>query len=128
MPGLNLTGPDTVRAMPVDELFDYWGVRLNGPKAAGKNMRLGFNVTDTGKKYTLTVRNGALTDYERPAVNPDASLTMNKSVLDDIQLGTTTLDAAIAKGAIKVEGDKGKVKEFFSLLDVYPFWFDIVTP
>jgi len=128
MPGLNLTGPDTVRAMPVDELFDYWGVRLNGPKAAGKNMRLGFNVTDTGKKYTLTVRNGALTDYERPAVNPDASLTMNKSVLDDIQLGTTTLDAAIAKGDIKVEGDKGKVKEFFSLLDVYPFWFDIVTP
>jgi len=128
MPGLNLTGPDTVRAMPVDELFDYWGVRLNGPKAAGKDMRLGFNVTDTGKKYTLTVRNGALTDYERPAVNPDASLTMNKSVLDDIQLGTTTLDAAIAKGDIKVEGDKGKVKEFFSLLDVYPFWFNIVTP
>ena len=128
MPGLNLTGPDTVRAMPVDELFDYWGVRLNGPKAAGKSMRLGFNVTDTGKKYTLTVRNGALTDYERPAVNPDASLTMNKSVLDDIQLGTTTLDAAIAKGDIKIEGDKGKVKEFFGLLDVYPFWFDIVTP
>jgi len=128
MPGLNLTGPDTVRAMPVDELFDYWGVRLNGPKAAGKSMRLGFNVADTGKQYTVTVRNGALTSYERAAVKPDAALTLNKSVLDDIQLGTTTLDAAIAKGDIKVEGDKGKVKDFFGLLDVYPFWFNVVTP
>jgi len=125
---ISLQGPDMVKAMPPGELFDYWGVRLNGPKAAGKNMTLGFNVADIGKQYTLTVRNGALSSDERVAATADARLTLNKQVLDRIQLGQTTMDQAIAAGDIKVEGDKGKVRDFFSLLDTYPFWFDIVTP
>jgi alkyl sulfatase BDS1-like metallo-beta-lactamase superfamily hydrolase len=45
-----------------------------------------------------------------------------------MQLGETTLDDAIAKGDIKVQGNTGTVKEFFGLLDTYPFWFNIVTP
>lgn len=125
---LNLQGPDTVQAMPPDELFDYWGVRLNGAKAAGKDMALGFDVTDIGKRYTLLVRNGALTSSERAATKPDARLTLAKPVLDRIQLGQVTVDQAIAAGDIKVEGDRAKVKDFFALLDTYPFWFDIVTP
>ena len=127
-PAVDLTGPDTIRAMPPDELFSYWAVRLDGPRAAGRSMRLGFNVADIGKQYTLSVRNGALTTQDRAAVRPDAQLTLDKAVLDRIQLGQTTVDKAIADGDIQVQGDKGKVTDFFALLDVYPFWFDIVTP
>ncbi|WP_309261887.1 alkyl/aryl-sulfatase [Lysobacter arvi] len=127
-PALDLTGPDTIAAMPPDQLFSYWGVRMNGPKAAGKDMTLGFDFADLRKQYTLMVRNGALTTESKAAAKPDAQLTMNKAVLDRIQLGQTTIDEAIASGDIKVQGDKGKVKTFFSLLDVYPFWFNIVTP
>lgn len=69
-PALDLTGPDTIKAMPPDELFDYWGVRLNGPKAAGKDMRLGVDIADLHKQYTLTVRNGALTTEAKAARTP----------------------------------------------------------
>ena len=33
-PGVDTATPDTIKAMPPDMLFDYLGVRLNGPKAA----------------------------------------------------------------------------------------------
>jgi alkyl sulfatase BDS1-like metallo-beta-lactamase superfamily hydrolase len=127
-PALNLAGPDAVNAMPLDMLFDYWGVRFDGPRAAGKQMQLGMNIADLKQDYTLSVHNGVLTyNAVRPA-KPDAQLTLDKAVLDRVQLGQTTIDDAIASGDIKVTGDRAKVTEFFGLLDTYPFWFDIVTP
>ncbi|HEY1139270.1 MAG TPA: alkyl sulfatase dimerization domain-containing protein [Lysobacter sp.] len=127
-PALNLAGPDTVGAMSPDMLFDYWGVRFDGPKAAGKQMQLGVNVANLKQDYTLSVHNGVLTwNASRPA-KPDAQLTLDKAVLDRVQLDQTTIDDAIASGDISVTGDRAKVTEFFGLLDTYPFWFDIVTP
>ena len=127
-PALNLAGPDAVNAMPLDMLFDYWGVRFDGPRAAGKQMQLGMNIADLKQDYTLSVHNGVLTyNAVRPA-KADAQLTLDKAVLDRVQLGQTTIDDAIASGDIKVTGDRAKVSEFFGLLDTYPFWFDIVTP
>ena len=38
LPAPNTASPDTVRAMSLDLFFDYLGVRLNGPKAAGKTI------------------------------------------------------------------------------------------
>lgn len=127
-PALNLAGPDTVGAMPPDMLFDYWGVRFDGPRAAGKRMQLGMNIADLKQDYTLSVHNGVLTwNAARPA-KPDAQLTLDKAVLDRVQLGQTTIGDAIASGDITMSGDRAKVDEFFGLLDTYPFWFDIVTP
>ncbi len=46
--------PDTIRAMDLDLLFDYAAMRLNGPKAEGKSMKLNWNFTDTSQKYVLS--------------------------------------------------------------------------
>jgi hypothetical protein len=34
-------------------LFNYLGVRLNGPEAAGKSITLNFGLTDTGEQAVL---------------------------------------------------------------------------
>ena len=34
--GIRPTSPDTIRAMPPEMLFEYLGVGLDGPKAAGE--------------------------------------------------------------------------------------------
>ena len=44
--GVDTASPDTIKAMPPDMLFDYLGVRLNGPKAAGKVIELNVDLTD----------------------------------------------------------------------------------
>lgn len=119
---------DTIRAMSPDLLFNYLGVRLNAEKAAGKNLVLNVNFTDLNKTYALSVENAALNVDEKAAAKADANVTLTKTTLDDVQLGQVTLEAAIAKGDVKVEGRKEALGEFLAMLDAFPFWFNIVTP
>jgi alkyl sulfatase BDS1-like metallo-beta-lactamase superfamily hydrolase len=53
---------------------------------------------------------------------------MTKTVLNDIQLGKTTLDKAVADGSAKIEGNAAVVNDFLASMDSFKFWFNIVTP
>ena len=125
--GVNTASPDTIRAMPPDMLFDYLSVRLNGPKAAGKKIGLNIDFTDLKQQYGLVVENAVL-NYGKPLAKPDAKLTMSKATLDSIQLKEITLEQAITKGDLKIEGKREAFADFMALLDTFPFWFNIVTP
>jgi alkyl sulfatase BDS1-like metallo-beta-lactamase superfamily hydrolase len=119
--------PDTIKAMPPEMLFDYLGVRLNGPKAWGKKIGININFTDLNQQYGLMVQNGVL-NYGKPLPKPDVSLQMSKATLDDIQLKKLTLDQGFANGSLKSQGRREAFIEFMGLLDTFPFWFNIVTP
>lgn len=125
--GVNSASPDTIKAMPPEMLFDFLAVRLNGPKAAGKKIGLNMSFTDLKKDYGLAVENAVL-NYGKPLAQPDAKVTLSKATLDAIQLKETTLEQAITKGDVKIEGRREALGEFLGLLDSFPFWFNIVTP
>ena len=127
MGGINTATPDTIKAMPPEMLFDYLAVRLNGPKAAGKKIGLNIDFTDLKKQYGLAVENAVL-NYGKPLAQADAKLTMSKATLDSIQLKEMTLEQAVAKGDLKIDGKREAFIEFMGLLDTFPFWFNIVTP
>jgi alkyl sulfatase BDS1-like metallo-beta-lactamase superfamily hydrolase len=114
--------------MSPELLFDYFGVRLNGPKAEGKKIGLNVNFTDLNKKYGLIVENGALNYGSTLIEAPDAALTLSKATLDKIQLNEISVDGAIASGDLKIDGQQQAFRDFLALLDTYPFWFNIVTP
>jgi alkyl sulfatase BDS1-like metallo-beta-lactamase superfamily hydrolase len=120
--------PDTIRAMPPEMLFDYLAVRLNGPEAAGKRIALNLYFTDLKKQYSLVVENGVLNHAAKPVNKADARITVSKATLDQIQLKETTMEQAIASGALKIQGRREAFGEFMGLLDDYQFWFNIVTP
>ncbi|WP_199556492.1 alkyl/aryl-sulfatase [Sandaracinobacteroides hominis] len=118
---------DVIRAMPPEMLFDYLSVRLNGPRAAGKKLALNFDFSDLGKVYGVRVENGVM-NHGGAVQRPDATLKLPKATLDTIQLGQTTMEKAIASGDASISGDPAALKQFMSLLDSFPFWFNIVTP
>jgi alkyl sulfatase BDS1-like metallo-beta-lactamase superfamily hydrolase len=126
--GINTASPDTIRSMPPEMLFDYFGVRLNGPKAAGKNIALNVDFTDLKKKYALVIENGVLNWSDQQVAKPAASVSLTKPTLDKIQLGEAKAADLIQSGELKLTGSRESFDEFFGLLDTYPFWFDIVTP
>lgn len=128
LPALDLYGPDLLAAMPPELVFDYWGVRLNHEKAAGKKLVVGFDLTDLKRQYTLSLANGVLTQSARRAAAPDARLVLTKAAFDRLQNNQTTLDQAIQQGQIRVEGRREAATELLGMLDDFPFWFDIVTP
>ena len=85
--------------------------------------------TDTGEKFALGVENAALHYTEgRLHAEPSATLTLTRTALNDIILGTATLDEKIAAGEVEVGGSRVAVTEFVGLLDDFEFWFNIVTP
>ena len=129
LPAPGTASPDTVKAMSLDLFFDYLGVRLNGPKAAGQKITLNLDFPDTKEKYVLALRNGALS--HRPntqAEDADATITLNRAALNHIVLGETSLDKEISSGNVKVQGQKEALDQFLTLLDKFNFWFNIVTP
>ena len=121
---------DTIRAMPMELIFDYLGVRLNGPKAEGKTITINWNFTDTKEQYVLALENGALNHTaDKQAKEADATLTLTRAALDEaIRGGKPKLEAEIASGDIKLEGNKEKVGELLSLMDKFDPMFNIVTP
>jgi alkyl sulfatase BDS1-like metallo-beta-lactamase superfamily hydrolase len=125
--GINTASPDTIKAMSPEMLFDYLAVRLNGPKAAGKKIGINIDFTDLKKQYGLAVENAVL-NHGKALAKPDVKLTLTKATLDAIQLKETTLEAAITKGDLKIDGKREAFTEFMGLMDSFPFWFNIVTP
>ncbi len=119
--------PDVIKSMPPEMLFDYLAVRLNGKKALGKKIALNIAFSDLDQEYGLTVDNAVL-NYGKPLARPDAKATLSKATLDAIQLKEVKLEDAVAKGDIKIEGRPEAFREFLGLLDVFPPWFNIVTP
>ncbi|CAM4408756.1 Putative sterol carrier protein [Bordetella pseudohinzii] len=129
LPTPDTASPDTVRAMTLDMLFDYFAVRLNREKAAGKHVVLNLDFSDTKEKYTLEMVNSVLNHTEgKVAKEPTASMTLSRDTLNRIVLKETTLQDALAKGDLKVSGDQQKITDMFASLDNFEFWFNIVTP
>jgi alkyl sulfatase BDS1-like metallo-beta-lactamase superfamily hydrolase len=129
LPAPNTASPDSVRAMSLDLFFDYLGVRLNGPRAAGKKITINFNFTDTGETAVLFLNNAALNHSpDRQDANADATLTLTRTALNKIILQESAIDKEIKNGEVQVIGSLDKVQELVSLLDSFEFWFNIVTP
>jgi alkyl sulfatase BDS1-like metallo-beta-lactamase superfamily hydrolase len=110
-------------------IFDYLAVRLNGPKADKERIELNWIFPDIQQKYRVLVNHGVLNYFpEETADKADATITLTRSKVNDLILGRQTFDQAKADGSVTVQGDPEKVNQFFSLLDKFNFWFNIITP
>jgi alkyl sulfatase BDS1-like metallo-beta-lactamase superfamily hydrolase len=128
LPTPSTASPDSVRAMSTALFLDYLAVRLNGSKAGDRPITLGLALSDVGESWTLIVRNGALS--HRVGIDPDAdaTLTIDRSDLDEVILGTAPIADQIADGRAKLKGDDQALRDFIGLLDDFEFWFNIATP
>ena len=121
--------PDTVAAMPLELFFDYLSIRLNGPRAEGKTIKLNLELPDTKDKYLLVVQYGVLQYHkDQQAKDANASLTMSRDTLNEIIGGKLKVEQGVTKGKIKLGGDATKFEEFVSLLDTFDPWYQVVMP
>ena len=120
---------ETLAALRTEQLWDVLGVRLNGPKAEGKQIVLNWSFTDTGETFALNLENSALTYTEgMQAANADASFTLARSTLDEVIAKQTSFPEAVAGGKIKVGGNPMRLAELMGLMDEFPRMFEIVEP
>ena len=129
IPATSTLNADTLKAVNLELFFDYLGVRLNAAKAEGKRIVLNWNFTDSKQLFALNLDNSALTWVEgKQAAKPDATLTLTRDALNQVLLGKLTFPAAMASGAVKVDGDPRKFGELFGMLDSFSADFNIMEP
>jgi alkyl sulfatase BDS1-like metallo-beta-lactamase superfamily hydrolase len=114
-----------LRSLPADDLLESLSVRLNGAKAgAAGDLALTVAFTDTGERFAVSVENAVL-HHAAGEGGPAVSLT--RPGLIALVIGETTLDKALAEGAVSGDG-AAVLGQLLPLLDRFDFWFEIVAP
>ena len=121
--------PDVVAHLSVPQLLDAMAIRLDGPRAAGAELRIDWVIADPDEAHALTVRNGVLRHrpgrHDPPA---DAALLVDRAALDQLLLKTADVAALAESGRLRVEGAGERIGELLGLLDEPDPAFPIVTP
>jgi len=123
--------PDLIAALTPAQIFQAMAVRVNGPRAAGAHLVIGWVYTDPAEVWTLVLANGVLVAHEGEAPEYGAArvtITMPRSVHNEVLAQTTTMPDQVRAGAVTIDGDPIALLEFNSYLDDPNRTFAIVTP
>ena len=126
---LSTQGPDMLRAMTPEMVFDLLAVRLNHEKTDGLNVGIQFNFTDSGDKYALELSNSVLNNTKgRVLKNPDVTLNLTRMGFMKMTVGKVPLPELIKSGDVKPEGNLKALGAVFANMETPNPMFDIVTP
>ncbi len=98
--------PDVIRAMSTELFLNFLAIKMDSRKADGLRFTINLVTPDNGEKFIVEMENATLTNIAGlQADKADLTLTINRSDLEQTMMGAKTLEAQIAAGAAKVEGD-----------------------
>ena len=121
--------PAILAELSVAQILDGMKVRLNGSRAWGRRLTIGWQVTDPDERRLLQVENGVLNHRPwKDGAEPEATLIVERQALNELLGGTADLAALAGSGRLRVEGDAVKLGELLGLLDEPDPGFAIVTP
>lgn len=115
--------------MPLDNLFDAFAMRLDGPKAAGRHYRFKLSFTDLGKTYRWELVNGVLHAWaDRDTDNPTAHLTLSTADFKRMMFGLVSASDLKAEGRLMIDGNAQAFSELASFFVSFNPRFPIMTP
>jgi len=118
-----------VRNLPIPLVLDAMAVRLDGPRAAGTEIRMNLVDTVDGARYSLWLQHSVLHHRVDDAfARPDLTIAAEHDVLAGVLFGMLPLTDAVAAGLASAEGDGEALTRLHGLLDHFDQAFPIVTP
>jgi alkyl sulfatase BDS1-like metallo-beta-lactamase superfamily hydrolase len=115
--------PAILAQLTPEQLFDAVAIRVDGPRAWDLDLALDLTLTDLGRSFHLTLRNGVLVYVERePAPDAALHLTLDKPRLLRLAGGD------LSPEGIEVDGDLDILRRLIDVLDQGDPSFDIVVP
>ncbi len=115
--------PAVVAQLSPEQLFDSVAISVNGPAAWDLDLALDVTLTDLGRNYRLTLRNGVLIYVQRAADGTAAAtLTLTKARLLGLLAGDTS------SPGIDITGAPTTLQTLLGVLEAGDPSFNIVTP
>ncbi|MFD4227479.1 alkyl/aryl-sulfatase [Streptomyces sp. NPDC058545] len=122
--------PDLLAAMTLEQFFDSLAIRVDGSRSWDADITVRFHLTD-GDPAVLRLHNGVLTHVTgagSATIVPDVEITLDRSALHTVLLGSTTPDELARRAGVEVAGDLRKLTELLGHLGTPDPDFAIVTP
>ncbi len=127
--------PDMIAGISPELYFNYMGMQFLGTQNG--EMQYNFNITLTdliggdSEKASLIIRNGVVNsrvgpDSHLPSGITTASVSVKLSDLKNLSFGVITPDQFMQ--VARISGNRPAFENFISQLQLFEFWFDIVTP
>jgi alkyl sulfatase BDS1-like metallo-beta-lactamase superfamily hydrolase len=121
------TSPDVIRAMSTELFLNFLGIRMDSRKADGMRFTINLITPDNDEKFIIELENATLTNIKGfLSDKPDLTLTINRADLEQTMIGAKTLEAQIADGTAKVEGDASLLKQLASTMVEFDPRFEIM--
>mgnify|MGYP000952790301 CR=1 FL=1 len=128
-PDTSTQGPDVVRGMTMELIFDYIALRLNHQKVDGQKVGISMVFTDLKETWALELSNSVLNNTKgRVLKKPDVTLTLTRPAFLGMLLAGKKLPDLIQAGAVKLEGDPKAFGAVFANIESFDPFFNIVTP
>jgi alkyl sulfatase BDS1-like metallo-beta-lactamase superfamily hydrolase len=119
--------PDVIRAMSTELFLNFLGIRMDSRKAEGMKFTINLVTPDNGEKFIVELDNATLTNIEGfQAEKADLTLTINRADLVLTMMGAKTLEAQIADGTAKVDGDSSVLAKLASTMVDFDPRFEIM--
>ncbi|HQY98606.1 MAG TPA: alkyl sulfatase dimerization domain-containing protein [Propionicimonas sp.] len=120
-------GPDMIRALSTSQFLDFLGIRLDSVAAADVAFTLNLITPDTGETYAIELSNSTLTNLGGfLADDPDLTITVDRSNLEEAMIGATSLQQLIVDGLARLDGDPAVLATLGSLLVHFEVGFEIM--
>jgi len=119
----DLTSPEVLGALTIEQLFDSIGIRIDGIRAAEVTLCIDWVFTDLDRTYRTELSNGAL-------IHSDAGYGMGTPTLT-ITLTKRQFLGVIASGSldgVSHDGDATLLPTLLGLVDSVDHQFAMVTP
>jgi alkyl sulfatase BDS1-like metallo-beta-lactamase superfamily hydrolase len=121
------SSPDVIRAMSTELFLNFLGIRMDSRKAEGLRFTMNLATPDNGETFVVELENATLTNIKGfQAPNPDLTLTIDRSDLEQTMMGAKTLEAQIADGTAKVDGDVGVLGQLAATMVDFDPRFEIM--
>ena len=127
--GASSSGPDTVRGMTNELLFDFIALRLNHEKTDGMKAAISMVFSDSNEVWALELSNSVLNSTRgRVLKNPDVTITLTRPAFLAMLLQGKKLPELVQAGMVKVEGNPQSFGAVVANITNFDPVFNIVTP
>ncbi|BDZ54961.1 hypothetical protein GCM10025870_20340 [Agromyces marinus] len=116
--------PEIVAQLTVEQLLDSIAIRVDGPNAWDLDLALDITLSDLGRNYRVTLRNGVLVHIVKPADAESAGATITLTKPRLLALAAGDLESP----GIELTGDAAVLESLVGALVQGDPAFDIVLP
>ena len=121
------SGPDMIQAMSTELFLEFLGIRMDSKKAEGIEFTINLITPDNGEKFIIELSNATLTTLQGfQADDADLTITIDRTDLEQVMMGSKTFAAQIEDGAAKLKGNAEVLSQLGSMMADFDLVFEII--